>query len=296
MVSNKPLHPEVREWARAVAARGSHSDHWVNLCFLHNLLVREFRHHNFHRNNIHILQELLKRVSQLYSSRKPLRPLEARKLVDEVIRESEQTGSPLYSEAKKVRRNSAKLSRVLTVGDLIYNNLPPMLRKRYVRRGLGLHRFIDELENNERMRNRIIQGLEGPIRGKFKCAFVTKTHELNGSKVDEALSMLGFADVGNEHWVELRYPREFSSRWLLKAATVLSAGDNPIFRSEKPNSPGWGRAINVETLAPGLSEAVHDEYSIRKGESFIPHYMGQSTKREFNQWKSLFIYNKVNKY
>jgi hypothetical protein len=145
------------------------------------------------------------------------------------------------------------------------------------------------------MRDRIIQGLEGPIRGKFKCAFVTKTHELGSLKANEMLSMLGFATVGNEHWVELRYPRDFSSREGLKAPTVLCTGDNPAFRSEKLDSVGWGRAVNMKTLDPGLSEAVHNEYQMKNGEGFTAYYVGRSRKRQFKNWKGLFIYNKIHK-
>lgn len=292
MINPSPLPSGVRDWSKAVASRGVGIDHWASLCLLQNLLVREVRHHNFRYGRLNALHKLLEDVGQLYDLNRSRSPLELRKLVDQVIWRSERSAAPLHLEAKRTRRNSAKVSRVVTAGDLINYNLSPMLRKRYARRGLGIQNFVRDLKTNGRARDLIVQELTGSVRGKFSCAFVTKTRSLAGLSVDKALSMLGFAIVGNEHWVEIRYPQSFCSRGLLRTPTVLAAGDNPAFRSEQADSAGWGRTLDVDTLGAGLPEAVHDEYRILAGEGFVPVYLGNSSIRQFDTWRALFTYTR----
>lgn len=292
MTSIDPWAPGVCHWSRAVARRHPGIDHWASLCFLQNLLVRELKHRNFRRNDPNVLHGLLTEVGQLYFLCTSHGPLEMRGLVDQVIRDSERRGARLHSAAKRTMRRSTRVSRVLTAGDLIYYNLPPRLRRRYVRRGLGIQHFVRDLQTDGRVRRLIYDQLTGSIRGKFRCAFVTKTRDLAGLQVDRALSVLGFAVVGREHWIELRYPQGFCKRGLLHTPTVLAAGSNPAFRSEQADYAGWGHAVDVDTLGQGLPEAVHGEYGISAGEGFVPVYMGESIRRQFGNWRDLFTYAK----
>lgn len=287
-----PLTPDVCRWSRAVASRHPGVERWASLCFLHNLLVREVEHRNFRYNSLNTLHELLTEVGRLCSSCTSHSPLEMRRLVNQVISNFELRGAPLHSAPKRTARSSTRVSRVLTAGDLVHYNLPPSLRRRYVRRGSGIERFVRDLQTDGRVRTLIYRELTGSIRGKFRCAFVTKARKLAGLQVDDALSMLGFAVVGREHWVELRYPVDFCKRGLLHTPTVLAAGDNPAFRSERPDYAGWGRAVNAHTLGSGLPEAVHGQYDISAGEGFTPVYMGKTVRRQFGDWEKLFAYGK----
>jgi hypothetical protein len=116
-------------------------------------------------------------------------------------------------------------------------------------------------------RHGLVGKVRGTIKGELPLAWVTKSEILADLKViavgprlaDLVRTRLGLEHyVCGDHAVELIYPDGVPPGTELRAPTALDSWCGRIYRS-CDGGDGWGRTVDLETLADAMPEAVHPE-------------------------------------
>jgi len=178
----------------------------------------------------------------------------------ETIQRSVQLSKPndYCCKGPDISGDSVECSRVMSLADLIEKNID-VAKIPFAITG---HLTNNQVELLEKF------GFSGAATNTMRTArpfaWVTLGNKFSviyaGTKTaNVARKLLGMTHFQkDEHLVEIRYPKGVFRSGGLFAPTFLDGCPSLVYRSTV-SSDGWGRAVDLDTLANALPEAVHEE-------------------------------------